>query len=198
MWQYLLMAICSINRSFKDTMTDLFENIYEGVPKDVLHEAIMAQYAECEVTRYQALLSTWELERHERWKRIHSHCLNHFQAQNKDCQQKLELWRKWCIGMGMETDLTEQDIIWGILHEQTSSLNDMQDHYKCIEKIGIAMGVVLGSQQGDQAIPMKDPYASDPEVSSGSSEETSDDGPEVPHTSDPKILIQSNSSGHSE
>ena len=92
MWRYLLMAICSINRSFKDTMTDSFKNIYEGVPKDVLCEAIMAQYAECEVTRYQALLSTWELERHERWKRFHSCCLNHFQAQNKDCQQKLELW----------------------------------------------------------------------------------------------------------
>ena len=90
--------------------------------------------------------------------------------------------------------MTEQDIIWGILHEQTSLLNDMQDHYKCIKKIGIARGVVLGSQQGDQAIPMKDPYASDPEVSSGSSEETSDDGPEVPQTCDPKISIQSDSS----
>ena len=43
---------------------------------------------------------------------------------------------------------------------------------------------------------MKDPYASDPKVSSSSNEETSDD-PEVPNTSDLKNLIQSDSSGSS-
>jgi len=32
-------------------MEDSFNNIYDGVPKDVLRKAIMAQYAECEVTR---------------------------------------------------------------------------------------------------------------------------------------------------
>jgi len=45
-------------------MKDSFNNIYDGVPKDVLCEAIMAQYAECEVTHHRALTSTWELERH--------------------------------------------------------------------------------------------------------------------------------------
>jgi len=188
--------ICSTNRFLKTTTNESFKNIYEGVPKDVLREAIMAQYAECEVTRYRALSSTWELERHERWKRFHSHCLTHFQAQNSDCQQKLDRWQKWCAGIGMDVDSTEQDVVWHMLQEQTSALTTMQEHYKCIEEIGIARGVV-GSQRGDQAILMQDSYASDPEVSSGSDEETSDD-PEVPLTRDLEISIQSDSSGSSE
>ncbi|KIM67425.1 hypothetical protein SCLCIDRAFT_21317 [Scleroderma citrinum Foug A] len=72
-------------------MNDLFKDVYEEVPKDVLCKVIMAQYAECEVTHYQVLSSTWELKRHERWKCFHSHCLNHFHEQNEDCQQRLEL-----------------------------------------------------------------------------------------------------------
>ena len=40
--------------------------------------------------------------------------------------------------MGMEMDSLEQDVMWHMLHEQTLALNDMQDHYKHIEKIGIA------------------------------------------------------------
>jgi len=178
-------------------MKDSFNNIYDGVPKDVLHEAIMAQYAECEVTRHRALTSTWELERHERWKRFHSRCLTHFQAQNKDCQNKLELWRQWCTNMGVDTGSTEQDIIWHLLDEQTSALNDMQEHFKHIERIRIARGVVLGSQRGGQAIPMKDSCGSDSEVSDDSDEETSDDL-KVPHAGDLKISVQSDSSGHSE
>lgn len=133
--QYLSMT-CSTNKPFK--MNDLFKDVYEEVPKDVLCKVIMAQYAECEVTHYQVLSSTWELKRHERWKCFHSHCLNHFHEQNEDCQQRLELWCKWCIDMGMEMDSLEQDVMWHMLHEQTLALNDMQDHYKHIEKIGIA------------------------------------------------------------
>ena len=58
-------------------------------------------------------------------------------------------------------------------------------------------GVMLGSQQGGQAIPMKDSCGSDSEVSDDSNEETSDDL-KVPHAGDLKISVQSDSSGHSE
>ena len=177
-------------------MTESFKDLYKEVPKDVLCEAVMAQYAECEVTRYRALSSTWELKKHKRWGRFHSHCLKHFKSQNNDCQQKLQLWQNLCANMGIDVG-SEDDLVWHMLHLQTSALNNMQEQYKHIEEIGIARGVVLDSQRGDPPILMKDPGASDPEVSSSSDQETSDDS-EVYHTSDPEISIWGDSSGHSE
>ena len=177
-------------------MTESFKDLYKEVPKDVLCEAVMAQYAKCEVTRYRALSSTWELEKHKRWGRFHSRCLKHFKLQNNDCQQKLQLWQNLCANMGIDVG-SEDDLVWHMLHSQTSALNNMQEQYKHIEEIGIARGVVLDSQWGDPPILMKDPGASDPEVSSSSDQETSDDS-EVYHTSDPEISIRGDSSGHSE
>ena len=81
-----------------------------------------------------------------------------------------------------------------LLDEQTLALNDMQEHFKHIERIGIARGVMLSSQQGGQAILMKDSCGSDSEVSNDSDEETSDDL-KVPHAGDLEILVQSDSSG---
>ena len=98
--------------------------------------------------------------------------------------------------MGIDVG-SEDDLVWHMLHSQTSALNDMQEQYKHIEEIGIARGMVLDSQQDDPPILMKDLGASDPEVSSSSDQETSGDS-EVYHTSDPEISIQSDSSGHSE
>ncbi|KAL4080825.1 hypothetical protein J3A83DRAFT_4367248 [Scleroderma citrinum] len=172
----------------KNIIEDSFMDIYEGVPKDVLCEAILAQYVECEVTCYQALSLTWELEKHERWKHFHSHCLNHFKAQNNDGQHKLELWKKWCTMMGIDVCPEEKDFIWDVLHEETSALNDLQEHYKHAEKIRIARGVIHGSPLGDQAISMKD-HSSNSEVSSGSDTGTPGDDPEVPYSSDLEILI---------
>ncbi|KIM51915.1 hypothetical protein SCLCIDRAFT_32981 [Scleroderma citrinum Foug A] len=145
------------------TMTESFKDVYKEVPKDVLREAVMAQYAECE---------------------------------NNDCQQKLQLWQNLCANMGMDVG-SEDDLVWHMLHSQTSALNDMQEQYRQIEEIGIARGVVHDSWWGDPPILMKDPDAHDPKVSSGSDEETSDDS-EVYHTSDLEISIRSDSSGHSE
>ncbi|KAL4065418.1 hypothetical protein J3A83DRAFT_4375952 [Scleroderma citrinum] len=172
----------------KNIIKDSFMDIYEGVPKDVLCEAILAQYTECEVTCYWALSSTWELKKHKRWKCFHSHCLNHFKAQNNDGQHKLELWKKWCTMMGIDVCPEEKDFVWDMLHEETSALNDLQEHYKHAEKIGIARGVIRGSLLGDQAISMKD-HSSDSEVSSGSDMGTPGDDPEVPYSSDPEISI---------
>ncbi|KAL4078021.1 hypothetical protein J3A83DRAFT_4476441 [Scleroderma citrinum] len=172
----------------KNIIEDSFMDIYEGVPKDVLHEAILAQYVECKVTRYQALSLTWELKKHERWKHFHSHCLNHFKAQNNDGQHKLELWKKWCTMMGIDVCPEEKDFVWDVLHKETSALNDLQEHYKHAEKIGIARGVIRGSLLGDQAISMKD-HSSDSEVSSGSDTGTPGGDPEVPYSSDPEISI---------
>ncbi|KAL4070676.1 hypothetical protein J3A83DRAFT_4372860 [Scleroderma citrinum] len=172
----------------KNIIEDSFMDIYEGVPKDVLHEAILAQYMECKVTHYQALSLTWELKKHERWKCFHSCCLNHFKAQNNDGQHKLELWKKWCTMMGIDACPEEKDFVWDMLHKETSALNDLQEHYKHAEKIRITRGVICGSPPGDQAISMKD-HSSDSEVSSGSNMGTPGDDPEVPYSSDPEILI---------
>ncbi|KIM69854.1 hypothetical protein SCLCIDRAFT_19635 [Scleroderma citrinum Foug A] len=187
-FEFSSMALRSLHADEADvkvaetTITESFKDLYKEVSKDVLREAVMAQYAECEVTHYRALSSTWELEKHKRWGHFHLHCLKHFKSQNNDCQQKLQLWQNLCANMGIDVG-SEDDLVWHMLHLQTSALNNMQEQYKHIEEIRITRGVVLDSQWGDPPILMKDPGASDPEVLSSSDQETSDDSEEKKYLS---------------
>ncbi|KIM64215.1 hypothetical protein SCLCIDRAFT_23567 [Scleroderma citrinum Foug A] len=51
---------------------DTFGEVVHRLLKDLVHDALMAQFADCEVTRLHVLTVTWELERLQRWQKFHT------------------------------------------------------------------------------------------------------------------------------
>jgi len=163
-------------------------DIIKNLLKDIIHDAIRAQYADCEVTRHHVLTTTWEIERLERWKSFHARSLEFFQEQNMTSQGKLEFWRSWCATQGIEVRSQDEEATWNLLEDESSALEHLQRHFRCSEDTAVSLGAVTV----DRAITNE--RESDTGGSNNSDLEVSSTGRlrrpytsdlEEPHTSDP-------------
>ncbi|KAI5995793.1 hypothetical protein F5J12DRAFT_855012, partial [Pisolithus orientalis] len=181
-------------------------------PSDVLWEAVMAQYADCEATRYRIITATWEIERLERWKCFFDRSLNYLQEKNTTSVSRFEFFKKCCLDLGgVEGRPEERDILMEALQRDAAALGAMQKDFKDTEEVAISLGVLDESEESqsfyfgvadsgdtedsnpsDTEIPLypSDPATSDPEApptSDPPAPPTSD--PEVPYTSDPEGIL---------
>ncbi|KAI6152666.1 hypothetical protein BKA82DRAFT_4013080 [Pisolithus tinctorius] len=163
-------------------------------PGDVLWEAIMAQYADCEATRYRIITATWEIERLERWKCFFDRSLNYLQEKNTASVLRFEFFKRCCLDLGgVEGHPEERDILMESLQRDTASLGVLQREFKDCEEVAISLGVLneseesqsfyFGVRDSDDA---EDSNPSDTEVPLNTSD------PEAPPSSDPEVPYTSN------
>ncbi|KAI6118589.1 hypothetical protein EDD17DRAFT_1760003 [Pisolithus thermaeus] len=171
------------------------------LPGDVLWEAVMAQYADCEATRYCILTAMWEIKQLERWKRFFDCSLNHLREKNTTSASRFEFFKKCCLDLGREEGHPEErSILMDAVWRDASALGAMQKGFKDTEEVAISLGVFSDakescgfyfgvadssnakeSSQSSSSIPhLSKSVTSDPEAPS-----TSD--LEVPYTSDSEI-----------
>lgn len=175
-------------------------DIIKDLPIDVVHDAIRAQYADCEVTRHRILTASWEIERLERWKSFHTRSLEFFQKQNATSLGKLEFWRSWCTIQGIDVRSQDEEATRNLWEDESSALEHLQMHFRCSEDTAVSLGAI----SVDQAITNEE--ASDMEVSNDSNLEVSGTGTlqrpyasdlEEPCTSHPEDLFRSEGSNSS-
>jgi len=117
-------------------------DIIKNLPEDIIHDAIRAQYANCEVTRHCVLKMTWEIKRLERWKSFHARSLEFFQEQNMTSQGKLEFWRSWCATQGIEVRSQDEEATWNLLEDESSALEHLQRHFRHSEDTAVSLGAI--------------------------------------------------------
>ncbi|KAI6095635.1 hypothetical protein F5141DRAFT_1221653 [Pisolithus sp. B1] len=161
----------------------------------------MAQYADCEATRYCILTAMWEIKQLERWKRFFDCSLNHLREKNTTSASRFEFFKKCCLDLGREEGHPEErSILMDAVWRDASALGAMQKGFKDTEEVAISLGVFSDakescgfyfgvadssnakeSSQSSSSIPhLSKSVMSDPEAPS-----TSD--LEVPYTSDSEI-----------
>ena len=159
------------------------DGIIRDLPTDVVRDAIRAQYADCEVTRYCVLAVSWELERLERWKDFHARSLKYLEERNTVSRKALDFWRGWCRAEGVEVQPQEQTAAWKLLDDECVTLMHMQRDLWRSEKAGVSLGAINGQ---DIFLAMSTGNSSlDTEDSSDS--EVSRTEPETPHMSDLEV-----------
>ncbi|KIK11316.1 hypothetical protein PISMIDRAFT_25792 [Pisolithus microcarpus 441] len=164
-----------------------FDEVVCRLPKDLVRDALRAQYADCEVTRLRVLTVTWELERLERWQSFHSRSLTYLEEQNDISQESLEYWRNWCNDQGIGSYPQDRETSSHLLESECSTLEHLQMHFKCNENTATSLGI-YGSE--DLVQPNLKHATDDPSDEDGSS--SSDRGvsrtekPEVAYSSDPE------------
>ncbi|KAI6003491.1 hypothetical protein F5J12DRAFT_838219 [Pisolithus orientalis] len=152
-------------------------------PSDVLRVAVMAQYADCEATRYRIIAATWEIERLERWKRFFDRSLNYLQEKNTTSVSRFEFFKKCCLDLG---------------GRDAAALGAMQKDFKDTEEVAISLGVLDESEES-QSFYFGVTDSGDTEDSNPSDTEipgpppTSD--PPAPPTSDPEVPYTSDLEG---
>ncbi|KAI6101495.1 hypothetical protein EDD16DRAFT_1716548 [Pisolithus croceorrhizus] len=118
------------------------------LPGDVLREAVMAQYADCEATRYHILTATWEIERLERWKRFFDCSLNHLREKNTTSASRFKFFKQCCLDLGGEEGHPEErSILMDTAQRDASALGAMQKEFKDTEEVAISLGVFGDSEE---------------------------------------------------
>ena len=95
------------------------------MPKELVRDALSAQFADCEVTRLRVLTVTWELERLQRWQSFHSHSLMYLKEQNDVSLESLEYWRSWCSDQGLDYYPHDRETSQHVLENECSTLEHL-------------------------------------------------------------------------
>ncbi|KIM51344.1 hypothetical protein SCLCIDRAFT_33523 [Scleroderma citrinum Foug A] len=101
---------------------DTFGEVVHRLPKELVHDALGAQFADCEVTHLRVLTVTWELERLWRWQKFHAHSLTYLKEQNDLSQESLDYWRGWCNDQGLDCYPQDQETSQHLLENECSKL----------------------------------------------------------------------------
>ncbi|KAI5981098.1 hypothetical protein EDD15DRAFT_2204558 [Pisolithus albus] len=171
------------------------------LPGDILREAVMAQYADCEATRYRILTATWEIERLERWKRFFDRSLNHLKEKNTTSVSRFEFFKKCCLDLGGDEGRPEErSVLMEATQRDASALGVMQKEFKDAEEVAISLGVfddteesrgfyfgVADSSDAEESNRSSSgiPYGSFSAASDPEAPPPSD--PEIPYSSDPEV-----------
>ncbi|KAI5984293.1 hypothetical protein EDD15DRAFT_2375327 [Pisolithus albus] len=134
----------------EDTKRNMAQTELEALhlPGDVLREAVMAQYADCEATRYRILTATWEIERLDRWKRFFDRSLNHLREKNSTSASRFEFFKKCCLDLGGEEGHPEErSILMDAARRDASALGAMQKEFKDAEEVAISLGIFGDSEE---------------------------------------------------
>ncbi|KAI6109262.1 hypothetical protein EDD16DRAFT_1711449 [Pisolithus croceorrhizus] len=163
---------------------DTFCEVVRRLPKDLVCDALKAQYADCEVTRLRVLTVSWELERLERWQSFHSRSLTYLKEQSDVSQQSLEYWGSWCKDQGIGCYPQDRETSRRLLETECSMLEHLRTHFKCNENTALSLGV-CGRGTEDFVQPRSLNDLSGEDGSSSSDLEISvAENPEIPYSSD--------------
>jgi len=111
------------------------------MPKELVRDALKAQFADCEVTRLRVLTVTWELERLQRWQDFHARSLTYLKEQNNVSLESLEYWRSWCNDQGLDYYPHDRETSRRILENECSTLEHLRKQFKCSENTATSFGV---------------------------------------------------------
>ena len=109
-------------------------DIIRELPKDIVCDAIRAQYADCEATRYRVLALGWEVERLDRWKDFYSGSVKYLKQRHEASRQTLDFWRSWCKAEAVDVNQKEQHAAQNSLENESATLHHLQDHFWSSEK----------------------------------------------------------------
>ena len=192
-------------------------DIIRDLPKDVVRDAIRAQYADCEATRYRVLALGWEVERLDRWKDFYSDSMKHLEQRNTTSKKTLDFWRSWCTAEAVDVKPKEQQAAQDALENEAATLHHLQGHFWSSEKTATSLhsidsedirGVPItnssDTEDSDASAGFKiswtelaTSHTSLEEITDGESPNMVSCGisyasdPEVPYTSDPEVLCTS-------
>ena len=109
-------------------------DIIRELPKDIVRDAIRAQYADCEATHYRVLALGWEVERLDRWKDFYSGSVKYLEQRHKASRQTLDFWRGWCKAEVVDVNPKEQHAAQNSLENESATLRHLQGHFWSSEK----------------------------------------------------------------
>ncbi|KAI5981112.1 hypothetical protein EDD15DRAFT_2204521 [Pisolithus albus] len=165
---------------------DTFGEVVRRLPKDLVCDALKAQYADCEVTRLRVLTVSWELERLERWQSFHSRSLTYLREQSDVSQQSLEYWGGWCKDQGIGCYPQDRETSRRLLETECSTLEQLRMDFKCNENTAASLGVCgRGAEDFVKPSSLNDSSGEDGS-SSSDLEVAGTENPEVPYSSDPE------------
>ncbi|KAI6044227.1 hypothetical protein EDC04DRAFT_2890010 [Pisolithus marmoratus] len=169
---------------------DTFGEVVQRLPKDLVRNALKAQYADCEVTHLCVLMVSWELKRLERWQSFHSRSLTYLKEQSDISQQSLEYWGTWCKDQGIGCYPQDLETSRLLLETECLTLKHLQMDFRCNENTTISLGVCgHGTEDVMQPCSLNDSSGKDGS-SSSDLENSVAENPEVPTLVTWKNLLQ--------
>ena len=166
------------------------------MPKELVLDALTAQFAACEVTCLRVLTVTWELKRLQRWQKFHACSLTYLKEQNNVSRQSLDYWRSWCNDQGLDCFPQDRETSQHLLEKECLTLEQMRTHFKRSENTALSLGIYDAKDlERSRTTYSSDGHESDLEGSETETLELSaSSNPEQPPTSDPGVLCSSSSS----
>ena len=184
-------------------------DIIRELPKDIVRDAIRAQYADCEATRYRVLALGWEVERLDRWKDFYSGSVKYLEQRHEASRQTLEFWRGWCKAEAVDVNPKEQHATQNSLENESATLRHLQGHFWSSEKTATSIHSI--DSEDMRGVPIANSSDTEDSDAGGfrisgtergtshtSNEENTDmdspgcgvsyaSDPEVPYTNDPEV-----------